>query len=421
MNSTAEESENEIPERNESQSEGSVFGSESDEGPADVQKKTVQTDDEEDVEQTDDEEDAEQTDDEEGAVEVTKAPAVNGPSKEEENSMSDSEEDTAFPPIYPTPPPEDGRARKRKDTVLSMALDALQALNSRSGSSVRAIVKYLKSNGHKVENERRLILLVHKVLKQSVISGQVVQNKLSFKLSETTKNERKAMQKMKANKAKAEQKAQERAKKAEEKAKAKEEAKATSKKVKPKPKKAVAAEENKAKAKPKPKAKPGKEKPAMEKPAKEKPAKPSERKTNQPRKKLKTDEGAVAAVASTSSKAAAGAAVLAAMEVEMAGPSEKPLKKVMTKLVFDDDDDAAEAPATSKGKGKGKGSVKINIKLKKPIQKRAKGEAVSVKAVKQMEGKSLPDVDKDLLDNMLVAQATSTPQALVKKTARKRK
>ncbi|EDW25788.1 GL14299 [Drosophila persimilis] len=388
MNSTAEESENEIPERNESQSEGSVFGSESDEGPADVQKKTVQTDDEEDVEQTDDEEDAEQTDDEEGAVEVTKAPAVNGPSKEEENSMSDSEEDTAFPPIYPTPPPEDGRARKRKDTVLSMALDALQALNSRSGSSVRAIVKYLKSNGHKVENERRLILLVHKVLKQSVISGQVVQNKLSFKLSETTKNERKAMQKMKANKAKAEQKAQERAKKAEEKAKAKEEAKATSKK---------------------------------EKPAKEKPAKPSERKTNQPRKKLKTDEGAVAAVASTSSKAAAGAAVLAAMEVEMAGPSEKPLKKIMTKLVFDDDDDAAEAPETSKGKGKGKGSVKINIKLKKPIQKRAKGEAVSVKAVKQMEGKSLPDVDKDLLDNMLVAQATSTPQALVKKTARKRK
>ncbi|XP_034649964.1 histone H1.4-like [Drosophila subobscura] len=329
MSSATEESDTEVPEQNKTQSEeGSFSGS------------------------TTDAENPEQTDNEEGAVGGTKAPAESYHSEKEENSIYETDDDgeARSSPINLTPP-SDGEKKvpaskpirgRRRRTVIEMAMDAIEELKNKRGSSVIAIVKYLKSNGHEVANERRFNSLVHRRLKQGVTDGQVTQLKRSFKLSQATINERKAEEKMNAQvakeqeqkaKGKKEAKSNKKAKDEEEEEDEEEVPEVSSEEENPNPRKAA---KRRAKS------------PAT---GRGKPAKASERKTNQPRKKMKKNDGSASAVAvtSTSNKAAAAAAVLAAMEkaekppaflgaLGMAGPSRKRIKRMITEVVSDDDE-----------------------------------------------------------------------------------
>ncbi|BFG01047.1 DNA ligase 1-like [Drosophila madeirensis] len=399
MSSATEESDTELPEQNKTQSEeGSFSGS------------------------TTDEENPVQTDDEEGAVGGTKAPAESYHSGKEEDSIYETDDDgeARSSPINPTPP-SDGEKKvpaskpkrgRRRRTVIEMAMDAIEELKNKRGSSVNAIVKYLKSNGHEVANERRFNSLVNRRLKQGVTDGQLTQLKRSFKLSQATINERKAEEKMNAKVAKEQ----------EQKEKGKKEAKSN--------KKAKAAEEEV------PEFSSEEENPNPRKAAKRrakstatgrgKPAKASERKTNQPRKKMKKNDGSASAVAvtSTSNKAAAAAAVLAAMEkaekppaflgaLGMAGPSRKRIKRMITEVVSDDDeddDDDEKDEDDDDEEDEDDEDNKDDDPLEAPQTKKGKGAAlIKVK---------LPD---SLSTSKLVAQATSTPQAADKKTTRKRK
>ncbi|XP_034139666.1 nucleolin-like [Drosophila guanche] len=387
MSSATEESDNEVPEQNKTQSE---------EG------------------STTDEENPVQTDDEEGAVGGTKAPAESYHSEKEEDSIYETDDngEARSSHIYPTPP-SDGenmvpaskpKRGKRRRTVIEMAMDAIEELKNKRGSSVIAIVKYLRSNDHKVANERRFNTLVYRMLKQGVTDGQVTQHKRSFKLSQATINERKAEEKMKGkmakeqeqkSKGKKEDKSNKRAKAAEE-----EVSEVSSEDEDPKPRDAA-----KRRAKP----------PAT---GRGKPAKASERKTNQPRKKMKKSDGSAYAVAvtSTSNKAAAGAAVLAAME--MAGPSRTRNKRMITEVMYDDDEDNDEDEKDEddddeedeEEENEDDEDNKAEDPLETPQTKKGKGAAlIKIK---------LPD---SFSTSKLVAQATSTPQAADKKATHKRK
>ncbi|EDW15312.1 histone H1, early embryonic [Drosophila mojavensis] len=86
-----------------------------------------------------------------------------------------------------------------KGSILSHCLKAIKALNSRSGSSVPAIVNFIKSSGYEVTDMARMKKLVARALKVAMGTGDVVQVKRSFKMSATAKAESKAMEKMKAN------------------------------------------------------------------------------------------------------------------------------------------------------------------------------------------------------------------------------
>jgi len=86
----------------------------------------------------------------------------------------------------------------KKESTISIAMSAIEALADRSGSSVQAIVKYIKSTDYEVADERRFSKLVLKALKAAVIKGDITQVKRSFKLSEAAKNKSKAMEKLKA-------------------------------------------------------------------------------------------------------------------------------------------------------------------------------------------------------------------------------
>ncbi|XP_034649963.1 DNA ligase 1-like [Drosophila subobscura] len=409
MSSATEESDTEVPEQNKTQSEeGSFSGS------------------------TTDAENPVQTDNEEGAVGGTKAPAESYHSEKEEDSIheTDDDEEARSSPIHPTPP-SDGEKKvpaskpirgRRRRTVIEMAMDAIEELKNKRGSSVIAIVKYLKSNGHEVANERRFNSLVHRRLKQGVTDGQVTQLKRSFKLSQATINERKAEEKMNAQVSKEQ----------EQKAKGKKEAK-SNKKAKDEEEEEEEDEEEV------PEVSSEEENPNPRKAAKRrakspatgrgKPAKASERKTNQPRKKMKKNDGSASAVAvtSTSNKAAAAAAVLAAMEkaekppaflgaLEMAGPSRKRIKRMITEVVSDndedddDDDDDEKAEDDDDEEDEDDEDNKDEDPLEMPQSKKGKGAAlIKIK---------LPD---SFSTSKLVAQATSTPQAADKKTTRKRK
>ncbi|EDW24219.1 GL23506 [Drosophila persimilis] len=67
--------------------------------------------------------------------------------------------------------------------------------------SVQAIVKYIKSNGNKVTNERRFGVHVLRSLKLSLTNGQGEQIKRSFKHTKNAKNKRRGVEKLRANQA----------------------------------------------------------------------------------------------------------------------------------------------------------------------------------------------------------------------------
>ncbi|XP_034663428.1 histone H1-II-like [Drosophila subobscura] len=284
--------------------------------------------------------------------------------------------------LFPTPPP-DARpsTAARKTSVISKILNAIEVLDSKTGSSVQAIAKYIKSNGHEVTDERRFGRQVLRSLKACVTNGQVVQIKRSFKLVKNTPKRRKSMEQMKSHQA--QEKAKEKAKEKELKKEAKKEGKKEAKmQAKQEAKEAKAAEK-----------------------AKEKAAK-------QPSKKKKLTEE------KPSPKVAAAAHVTA----DMTAP-------ITPKM--DASAEASSSPSSETAKTKSNTDSKARTKQKKPrksigtlAQPMVKSK-IKVKDVKQLVAGKGMDMnefgdDVEAESDMPEAQATSTPQ-LKGKATRKRK
>ncbi|KAH8351177.1 hypothetical protein KR084_008980 [Drosophila pseudotakahashii] len=308
--------------------------------------------------------------------------------EDEEKEMEDDEEeqdgeeqgpesDGARHP-YPTPPPDDGSKMaapksmvpKPKGTLISLALMAIGKLASRSGSSVKAIMSYLKDNGHDWPDPKKTERLMYRALKVAEGNEEVFMVKRSFKLTNKQKNSSKAVEKMKAKK----QKDKEREKEKEKKAKAKAEQRMKEKAEKKEAKKMAKAMEKKA--------------------AKEKSSKPTERKTKQAGKKKKEDG---AKDQPPASKTAASAAVQAMLETPRSttpGAKKKPAKS-KSKV----DEEPSEA-------GKAKKPRKSIGTLAQPKTSRPK-----VKAVKKLvAGKALIHTPDPSSDDISKPQAMSTPQ-----------
>lgn len=248
----------------------------------------------------------------------------------------------------------------RKLPLIKLSLDAINGLGNRSGSSVDAIVKYLKSNGYNMTDERRTRRLIYKVLKDAVTKGQVVQIKNSFKLSEDAKKSSKAMEKMKAKQEKQKAKEKEKELKAKERAMAKEKEKSEKKMLKNNNKR-----------------------------------KPTERKTKEPRKKK-------------------ASAKLAAVAVDDKMPNEEPTEELtpVTKTKV-----AAPASATPKGKSNAKTRTKP---VRKSIGTLARGQGRIKLQPKSI--KKLVSVDNIESDNPEAGQPlASTPLASPKQKRKQRK
>ncbi|BFF92907.1 histone H1-II-like [Drosophila madeirensis] len=280
--------------------------------------------------------------------------------------------------LFPTPPP-DARpsTAARKTSVISKILNAIEVLDSKTGSSVQAIAKYIKSNGHEVTDERRFGRQVLRSLKTCVTNGQVVQIKRSFKLVKNPPKRRKSLEQMKSHQA--QEKAKEKAKEKEAKKEAKQEAK---KQTKQEAKEAKAAEKAKEKA------------------------------DTQPSKKKKLTEK------KPSPKVAAAAKVTA----DMTAP-------ITPKM--DASAEASSSPSSETAKTKSNSDSKARTKQKKPrksigtLAHPMVKSKIKVKDVKQLvagKGMDINEFGDDLEaeSNMLEAQATSTPQ-LKGKATRKRK
>ncbi|XP_039495584.1 histone H1-I [Drosophila santomea] len=281
---------------------------------------------------------------------------------------------------YPTPPPDAGSKMvpadpenpksmvlKPKGSLISLALMAIGKLASRSGSSVQAIMTYLKDNGQEWKDPKKTARLMHRALKLAESNGEVVMVKRSFKLTDKQKSSSKAVEKMKAKK----QKEKEKKAKAEQIQKEKIQKKEAKEKMKEK-----------------------------KKAAKEKPSKPTERKTKQAGKKKKTDDASKNKP--PSSKAASSAAAQAMLETSQIPNTEAEKKAAKPKI---------KAEPTEAGKAK-KPRKSIGT-LAQPKTPRPK-----VKAVKKLvAGKGVTSAP-ELSD--MEAQATSTPQ-MATKGKRKRK
>ncbi|XP_016977569.2 histone H1.0-A [Drosophila rhopaloa] len=343
-----------------------VDDSSDDEGEEEMQSDNPQEDsnlgeEEQEMEEEDDGEEDE-GDEDEGEEEMEEEEEEE--QREGEEPESDNLEAVRHP--YPTPPPDDGskmappdsgkdkkpksNAPKVKESPTSLALMAIGKLSSRSGSSVRAIMTYLKNNGHEWKDAKKAARIMYRALKLAVTSGDVVMVKRSFKLTEKYKNSSKAEEKMKAKKQK------EKAKKAMAEKVVKE--KAEKKLAKSKEKKA-----NKEKA---------------------------ERKTNQVGKKKKAE--GEAKTAPPKKKAAAGVKALL-QTPEPATNGKKAAKSSVKK--------AAESSEV----GKSKKPRKSIGTLAQPKTSRPK-----VKAVKKLvAAKEAPSAPETTMAGFSEAQATSTP------------
>lgn len=129
-------------------------------------------------------------------------------------------------------PTDDAKLPKKGGTILDHALEAIKVLDSRTGSSAKAIVAYMKSTGYEVEDETRFAKTLYKRLKAATAHGKVQQVKQSFKISVEAKKQSMAMDKMKEKQQRQKKKLKEAEAKAEEKKKEKEMKKAAKPKVK---------------------------------------------------------------------------------------------------------------------------------------------------------------------------------------------
>ncbi|EDV92677.1 GH18895 [Drosophila grimshawi] len=85
---------------------------------------------------------------------------------------------------FPTPPPDAIVTTKNlaNKSLVAWAKEAIEILDNRSGSSVKAIMKVMKSAGYEMTDERRFHKLLYKQLKKAAAKGELNQVKLSFKL-----------------------------------------------------------------------------------------------------------------------------------------------------------------------------------------------------------------------------------------------
>ncbi|XP_016950201.1 histone H1-gamma, late [Drosophila biarmipes] len=291
---------------------------------------------------------------------------------DEQPDAEEPETDDARHP-YPTPPPEDGSKMdppksmvpKPKASLTSLAFMAITKLASRSGSSLQAIITYLKDNGHEFKDPKKTSRLMLRALKVAMEKGEVVMVKRSFKLTDKQKNSSKAMEKMKAKK----QKEKEKKAKAEQMLKEKAEKKEAKSKAKTKEKKA----------------------------AKEKSRKPTERKTKQTAKKKESkikDEPPTA-------KTAASAAAQALLETPKTHSPEAKKKPAKSKT---------KVNAELSEAGKSKKPRKSIGTLAQPKASRPK-----VKAVKKLvAGKGSISTPDQSSTDISKAQAMSTPQGPTK-------
>ncbi|KAI8045596.1 histone H1.01 [Drosophila gunungcola] len=286
---------------------------------------------------------------------------------------------------YPTPPPDEGskmappdsgkdklgKKSAAKSSLQSLALMAIGKLSSRSGSSVQAIMAYLKENGQEWKDPKKTARIMYRALKVAETNGEVVMVKRSFKLTDKYKSSSKAEEKMKA------QKQKEKAKKAKAEKVVKEKADKKEAKVKAKEKKAK----------------------------KEKANKPSERKTKEPGKKKKA-EGDAKPPKSKAAAAAAAQAMLETPEAAATGMAKKAAKP------------SAKRKSESSEVGKSKKPRKSIGTLAQPKATRPK-----VKAVKKLvAGKEVISQSEIFPSDFSEDQAmsTSTPQG-TSKEKRKRK
>lgn len=224
----------------------------------------MQTDEESAAGAADEEEDDEEQDDEEEEADERE----NEDEPNEEDEEDEVGESHAHP--YPTPPPDaeankllgngikkvkiestkpkmakekktkmapkvqtdDAKLPKKGGTILDQALEAIKVLDSRSGSSAKAIVAYMKSTGYEVEDETRFTKKLYKMLKAATAHGKVQQVKQSFKISAEAKKQSMAKEKMKEKQQRQKKKLKEAEAKAAEKKKEKETKKATKEKMK---------------------------------------------------------------------------------------------------------------------------------------------------------------------------------------------
>ncbi|KAH8340535.1 hypothetical protein KR059_000720 [Drosophila kikkawai] len=343
-----------------------------------------------------DEELSQEEEEEEEEMEEDKEMEKDKEMEAEENSASEDSLDgdkASDRHPYPTPPPDDGskmapldllvksqkkvksEVTKKKLPFIDLAIMAIENLKDRSGSSLRAIMKYLRENGYPWEDEKRQIRTMSRALKMGVATGKLEMVKLSYKVTQATKTA--SMEKMKQ----AKEKQKEKLKKS--KAQEKEKKKAMKEKT---AKKAVKGE-GKAAAK------------------KEKPGKPSERKTNQATKKKKTENG----TKDVPPKAKTAASVAARALLDTPVNDEVPVKK------------AAKAKAKAKANSSEAGKSK---KPRKSIGTLAQTKTTvpKVKAVKKLvAAKTVSRLDKADVGKLSEAQATSTPQAAPSKGRTKRK
>ncbi|XP_043064900.1 LOW QUALITY PROTEIN: late histone H1 [Drosophila ficusphila] len=304
---------------------------------------------------------------------------------EEEEPDADNQGAARVP--YPTPPPDDGSKMgppdsgkgdlkpksESKGSLISLALMAIGELKSRSGSSVRAIMAYLKDKGHEWKFPKKTARLMHRALKLAETNGEVEMTKRSFKLTKKYKDSSKAVEKMKAKQLK-------------EKAKKKKEEQVLKEKSEKKEKKEK--EKSKLKAK------------------KEKPSKPTERKTKQVSLSKKgEDEHKDSELLNKTAAAAAAGALLETPKSVGSKKAKKPAKP----------NDKSKA-ATSKVGSSSKKPRKSIGTLAQPTMAKPK-----VKAVKKLvAGKGIthfPDISST---DISAAQATSTPQGPTREK-RKRK
>ncbi|KAH8312560.1 hypothetical protein KR044_011397, partial [Drosophila immigrans] len=256
--------------------------------------------------------------------------------------------------------------------ILSLAFAAIEAMPSRNGTSVQAILKHMKANGFEVNDNLRISKLVLKNLKAAVVRGELEQVKRSFKLSAATKNKSKALEKMKQKKANAKEKQKN--------------------------------DEMKEKQKPKGSAK---AKTISEKSGK---MKASERKTKEPSKKAKKDKAAAASAA-------------ASMEKDSEMPVDEQKKTTKSKVSaaekkskVSDPESSSNSKAKSKTARKSIGTLAQQVGKKKVASKKVK----LVVAAKNKGPMPLDEGDSEFTDS--APTDVSTPiRPLKAKATRKAK
>lgn len=96
-----------------------------------------------------------------------------------------------------TDPATDAAKSMKGKTILDLGINAINALQSKTGSSVVSIVAYIKSSGYEMEDQQRFSKTLYKRLKAAAEKGEIEMVKKSFRISMEAKKKSMAVEKMK--------------------------------------------------------------------------------------------------------------------------------------------------------------------------------------------------------------------------------